>query len=253
MIAARTFQPVVKASLLLVALLVFAAVLLGAALTRRGAGHDPALLPEMAASPVTLSTGAQLYVQKYEVSVAEWNICHDSGACTLHLRVRPGQNAEMTPATGLSYVDVGEYLGWINDATGAAFRLPTAREWNEMAASVLPNEGDPIFTDPSLTWASAYLTEGLTPRALKPRGSFSTSPEGVADLDGSVWEWTQECFAGASDSVDASRCPAFYVGGEHVAAMSYLIRDPARGGCAVGSPPAHLGMRLVTEKTDGRQ
>lgn len=248
MIAAKTCQPGPKASLLLVALLVFAAVLLGAALTQRGAGKNPAFLPEMAPSPVTLSTGAQLHVQKYEVSVAEWNTCHDQGACTLRLRVRPGQTAETTPATGLSYVDVGEYLSWINDATGADFRLPTAGEWAEMAASVLPDEADPIFTDPSLTWASTYLTEGLTPRALKPRGSFSTSPEGIADLDGSVWEWTQDCFSGASGDADPARCPAFYVGGEHLAAMSYLIRDPARGGCAVGSPPAHLGMRLVADK-----
>lgn len=252
MTAARIPKPGLKASLLLVALPVLAAVLLGAALNGRGAGHDPALLPEMAPSPVTLSNGALLYVQKYEVTVAEWNTCHDRGGCSLRLRVRPGQAAGTTPATGLSHVDVGEYLRWINQATGAAFRLPTAGEWSEMAAAVLPEKADPIFTDPSLTWASAYLTEGSTPRALKPRGSFSTSPEGIADLDGSVWEWTQECYSGASGPVDPARCPAFFVGGEHVAAMSYLIRDPARGGCAVGSPPAHLGMRLVSETAIGR-
>lgn len=251
MTAAETSKPDWKVSLLLVVLLIAAVVMLGAALIQRGAGYDPALLPEMATTPVTLSTGAKLYVQKYEVSVAEWNTCHDKGGCTLRLRVRPDQDARLTPATGLSYVDVGEFLDWINAATGMTFRLPTVAEWTEMAASVLPEEADPIFTDPSLTWASTYLTEGLTPRALKPQGSFSTSPEGVADLDGSVWEWTQECFSGASGESDPARCPAFYVGGEHVAAMSYLIRDPARGGCAVGSPPAHLGMRLVTEKAIG--
>lgn len=176
MTAAMTCKPGLKVSLLLVALLIIAAVLFGTALTRRGAGYDPALLPEMAATPVTLSTGAKLYVQKYEVSVAEWNICHDQGACALHLRVRPDQDARLTPATGLSYVDVGEYLEWINNATGVTFRLPTAGEWTEMAASVLPDEADPIFTDPSLTWASTYLVEGLAPRALKPRGVFRPLP-----------------------------------------------------------------------------
>lgn len=43
----------------------------------------------------------------------------------------------------------------------------------------------------------------------------------------------------------SDRCPAFCVMGAHEAAMPSLIRDPARGGCAVGSPPAHLGMRRV--------
>jgi formylglycine-generating enzyme required for sulfatase activity len=247
MTAALTVKPGLKVTLLLVSLLLIAAVVLGIALTRRGAEYDPAQLPEMAATPVTLSTGAKIYVQKYEVSVAEWNTCHEEGACTLRLRVRSDQDARLTPATSLSYVDVGEYLDWINGVTGMTFRLPTLGEWTEMAASVLPEQADPIFTDPSLTWASTYLTEGLTPRALKPRGSFSLSPEGIADLDGSVWEWTGECFPSASDNADPARCPAFYVAGEHVAAMSYLIRDPARGGCAVGSPPAHLGMRLVSE------
>ncbi len=88
-----------------------------------------------------------------------------------------------------------------------------------MAASVLPDKPDPIFSDTSLSWASAYLTGGLAPRAIRPQGSFSVSPEGIADLDGSV-----------------------------MTAMSHLVRDPARGGCAVGTPPAHLGMRLVSDK-----
>ncbi|MGP6089938.1 formylglycine-generating enzyme family protein [Antarctobacter jejuensis] len=253
MTATSILKPAMKMSLFSVALIGLVAVSLGAALTWRGAGPDLALLPEMAARPVILSSGAQLYVQKYEVTVAEWNTCHDDGGCSLRLRVRLDQDARVTPATGLSYVDVTEYLNWINAATGETFRLPTAGEWAEMAQVVLPEKADPIFTDPSLTWASAYLTEGPAPRALKPRGSFSTTPEGVTDLDGSVWEWTQECVLGTSGDADPARCPAFYVGGEHVAAMSYLIRDPARGGCAVGSPPAHLGMRLVNEKAVGRQ
>ena len=247
MAAIRTSKPAVTLSLRSVALLVTVVAVLGAALTWRGASHDLSLAPQMASRPATLSTGQKLYVQKYEVTVAEWNTCQEQGSCTLRLRVRPDQDARTTPATGLSYIDVTEYLAWINRETGHTFRLPFAAEWAEIARSVLPEKPDPTFTDPSMTWASAYLTEELTPRALKPQGSFSTSPEGIADLDGSVWEWTQECFAGASGERDLARCPAFYVGGEHVAAMSYLIRDPARGGCAVGTPPAHLGMRLVSD------
>ena len=117
-----------------------------------------------------------------------------------------------------------------------------------MAEAVLPEAPDPLFTDPSLTWASSYLIEGRTTRALKPQGSFSTSPEGVFDLDGSVWEWTMDCYYGVANKADPNRCPAFFVGGEHIAAMSYLVRDPARGGCAVGTPPAHLGVRLVSDE-----
>ncbi len=220
-----------------------AALLVGAMLWQRG--PDRSVLPDMAENAVLLPNGHSLRVQRHEVTIAEWNACAMQGGCSLELRARPDQDPETTPATGLSYVDVQEYISWINARTGHAFRLPSVHEWNHMAAAVLPEEPDPLFTDPALSWASTYLIEGIAPRALKPQGSFSISPDGIVDLDGSVWEWTQDCYA---DSISPDRCPAFYVGGEHVAAMSYLVRDPARGGCAVGSPPAHLGMRLVTDE-----
>lgn len=224
-----------------------AAVLIGATLfIQRG----PELIdpPIMAEKPVVMPDGSNLYVQKYEVTVAEWNACYAAGECSIELRAKAGKPEETTPATGLSYQDVGEYLAWINRATGHQFRLPQLVEWEHMAADVLPEEQDPIFTSAELTWASSYLNEPRTKRTLRPQGSFSTSTEGIVDLDGSVWEWTGECYAGAADGIlSPERCPAFFVGGEHVAAMSYLIRDPARGGCAVGSPPAHLGMRLVSD------
>ncbi|WP_417268193.1 formylglycine-generating enzyme family protein [Celeribacter baekdonensis] len=210
-------------------------------------GPDLNYVPQMAEHAVDLPDGHQIFVQKYEVTVADWNMCHADGACDLALRPPPGTDAKDTPATGLNFVDVTQYLAWINPHARHIFRLPTTEEWAFMAKGVLPEEHDPIFTDPDLTWASAYLTEGLTPRRLRPRGSFSTSAEGIVDLDGSVWEWTQDCYAGDAGQVDLSRCPAFFVGGEHVAAIPYLVRDPARGGCAVGSPPAHLGLRLVTD------
>lgn len=234
----RTSLPFIATGLL-------AMVIAGVALMQRG--PDLSLLPRMAERQVVMPDGHELYVQRFEVTVAEWQTCVTQGGCSLEIRARSDQDPARTPATGLSYVDVQEYVAWINDRTGREFRLPTAAEWNTMAAEVLPEKPDPLFTDPSLTWASAYLTEGIAPRALRPQGSFSVSPEGITDLDGSVWEWTQECFAGAAEGIDPARCPAFFVGGEHVAAMSYLVRDPARGGCAVGTPPAHLGMRLVSD------
>jgi formylglycine-generating enzyme required for sulfatase activity len=224
-----------------------AVTLVGAAITFRS--PDAPLSPVMAEQPVTFPDGAELYVQKYEVSVAEWNACYAAGGCTLELRLPAGKPDALTPATGLSFVDVAEYLTWFNKASGHDFRLPSLHEWEFMAAEVLPEEPDPIFTSPELTWASAYLTEPQISRALRPQGSFSTNAQGIVDLDGNVWEWTHECYAGASaGEISPDRCPAFYVAGEHVAAMSYLIRDPAQGGCAVGSPPAHLGMRLVSDR-----
>lgn len=243
--AADTGARIWKTSLRLAILAFAAASIAWVALLQRG--PDPSFLPVMAEKAVVMPDGHSVYVQKFEVTVAEWNRCAAENACELTLHTRPDQDPATTPATGLSYVDVQEYVSWINKKSRHQFRLPTAEEWQFMAAAVLPEKPDPLYTDPSLTWASSYLIEGLAPRALKPQGSFSTSPQGIVDLDGSVWEWTMECFDGAEGGTTSDRCPAFFVGGEHLAAISFLVRDPARGGCAVGTPPAHLGMRLTSD------
>lgn len=213
----------------------------------------PEMMPEMVVSPIEVAPGQDLWVQRYEVSVAEWNACHAAGGCAQALTARPDQTEQDTPATSISYMDALEYVSWITGATGHAFRLPSVAEWTALAHEVLPETPDPIFTDPALSWASAYLLEAQVSRALRPRGSFSVTADGIADLDGSVWEWTQDCYAGAGSergsapSGTATDCPAAWVAGEHIAAMSVLERDPARGGCAVGTPPVHLGLRLVSD------
>lgn len=226
---------------------VAAVALVGAALFLRGPA--PFDGPAIAEHPVIFPDGAELYVQKYEVTVAEWNRCHAAGSCALSLHVAGNRTDTEMPATGLSYTDVSEYLNWINRASRHSYRLPTLQEWEFMAAEVLPETPDPFFTDPELSWASAYLLEPQAMRALRPKGAFATTKEGIVDLNGSVWEWTADCYAGVSEEeIDIDRCPAFFVGGEHIAAIPFLVRDPARGGCAVGAPPAHLGMRLVSDQ-----
>ena len=212
-----------------------------------GRGPDPVALPQMAEQPVTLPDGRALYVQKFELTVAEWTACHEAGACDLALRAPAGEAPEEVPATGLSYIDARQYLDWITRTSGHPFRLPSAAEWGRVARDVLPPDQVPLFEDPRLAWAAAYSVEEGAPRDLRPSGAFSTSAEGVADLDGSVWEWTAECYRGSAGGTSLRDCAAYYLGGEHVTAMFFLERDPARGGCAVGIPPAHLGMRLVSD------
>lgn len=215
---------------------------------RSGTLPNLAIVPQMAEQPVQLPDGKKLFVQKFEVSIAEWNLCHADGACSEALRPPKGSLAEEMPATGLNYIDISQYVGWISKRANHPFRLPTKQEWAFMAKNVLPEKPDPIFTDPSLRWASDYMIEARKPRRLMKRGSFSVNEQGIADLDGSVWEWTDNCYAGNGDPASKERCPAFYVAGEHMAVIPFLVRDPARGGCAVGTPPPHLGFRLVSDQ-----
>jgi formylglycine-generating enzyme required for sulfatase activity len=207
-------------------------------------GRNLDVIPQMVRARVNTEFGAPLFVQVYEVTIAEWNQCHDAGACSLSIKSRDASDGDY-PATGFSKIDTDEYLSWLNSTSGLEFRLPTESEWYAMAASVLPETPDPIFTDPELTWASAYLFAPQTDRGLRSNGAYSTTDAGISDLDGNVWEWTQDCY---DQRQKDDRCPAYVVAGEHLAVIPFLVRDPARGGCAVGLPPAHLGMRVVIEE-----
>lgn len=183
-----------------------------------------------------------LQVSPYEVTVASWRQCFNSGGCS-HLPVNPSASGQL-PVTGVNWFDVNEYLAWINSGNGGGLRLPTVAEWREIARSLAHEKPPPLFTDPRLAWAADYGQE-IT-RAGPPRrvGSFSTTSEGISDLDGNVWEWTSSCAKlGFGDL-----CPAYVAAGEHEAAISVFVRDPGSGGCATGTPPAHLGFRLVSDR-----
>lgn len=226
---------------------------LALALAAAGAIFGPALLWPGGPAPlpvdllaVRLGTDHVLYVSRTEITVKEWSLCHTEGGCTLQLRAP--DDLQDYPATGISFVDAQEFIAWINTGPGPTYRLPTKAEWYAFADEVLPETPDPIFTAPELRWASAYLVEAPgVDRALHPTGAFSTTSTGLRDLDGNVWEWTQDCYDGDSARTDPANCPAFIMGGLHESVMPYLVRDPANGGCASGLPPAHLGFRLVTE------
>ncbi len=219
-----------------------AGAILGAALLWSG---RPPLAP-IDLVPVKLGADQVLYVSRTEITVKEWSVCHAGGGCTLELRAP--DDGQDYPATGISFVDAQEYIAWVNSGIGPRYRLPTKAEWYAVADEILPETPDPIFTAPELRWASAYLVEApQVDRALHPTGAFSTTSTGLHDLDGNVWEWTQDCYDGDSTRTAAANCPAFIMGGLHEAVMPYLVRDPASGGCASGLPPAHLGFRLVAD------
>jgi hypothetical protein len=120
----------------------------GAIVSLRAPGEVSGVLSLSADAPVILPDGRALYVQRYEVSVAEWSACFEAGACSLDLRARRGMSPETQPATG------------------RAFRLRTAGAWAFMAREVLPDQPDPAFEVLALTWASAYRVEGNSPPAL---------------------------------------------------------------------------------------
>ncbi len=211
------------------------------------AGDCSAPAPPPGMARITLADGRLLDVARVEVTSADWQACHAAGACTQMPRELSAVQGGGLPVVEINWFDVEEYLTWIGDRTGRDYRLPTLAEWRQIAVSVVREDPRRLFTDPRLAWAANYGSERPMSAVLRPAGGFSTTANGIADLDGNVWEWTSTCAAEGFDGELDARCPAYFLGGEHIAAMSVFVRDPASGGCIAGTPPSNLGLRLVAE------
>jgi formylglycine-generating enzyme required for sulfatase activity len=193
---------------------------------------------------IAMPDGRIVAFARTEVTRAHWKACHDAKGCGHAPASLDDAASGQLPMAGINYFDAMDYISWINAKSGHRYRLPTRAEWL-VAASELPRPArKKLFDDPRLAWAADYgAMPRISPR-LKPAGSFGTFRNGISDLAGNVWEWTATC---AAEGFDAATCPAFIVEGLHEAKLSVFIRNPATGGCASGTPPAHVGLRLVED------
>lgn len=188
-----------------------------------------------------------MQVARHEVTIADWRRCYGDGICSHQPRPGFGAASDRFPVTGINWFDVSQFLAWANARSEVPLRLPSLVEW-ELIAHGLPRLPERNrFDDPRLAWAARYAAAEQPPSVLRMSGGFATTAEGVSDLDGNVWEWTSTCASAAFTGADAARCPAYRVAGEHPAAVSVFIRDPALGGCSSGVPPQHLGLRLMAQ------
>ena len=197
-------------------------------------------------------------IMKYQVSAAEYAACVADRACQPADTRASGD----VPVTGVSWRDAGAYAAWLSARTGDTWRLPSDEEWAFAAAERFGDDANGIEADdaanPAARWLAAYRYRA-DPRerdmAPKPRGHFGVNSNGLADLSGNVWEWTDTCFA--RNRIDAAgrlsestvNCGVRVIGGLHRGYMSNFLRDGKSGGCAAGmAPPDNLGFRLVRER-----
>ena len=198
---------------------------------------------------------SDLLVMKRQVTVAEYVSCVDEGACP---RVAAAAGAQDVPVVGVSWHDATAYAAWLSRKTGITYRLPTDEEWTFAAAEKARDDAIPLVdpSDPAQAWIARYEAESARSRpaaiAAQPGGTFGTNSNGLDDLAGNVWEWTNSCFLrvsldGKREQITNTNCGVRVVEGAHRSYMTDFIRDPRSGGCAAGIPPANLGFRLVAE------
>jgi formylglycine-generating enzyme required for sulfatase activity len=191
-----------------------------------------------------VDAGGGLQVMRHEVTIAEWRQCVSDGGCTFMPKPGRGATDDNFPVTGVGALDVEKFVAWARKASEQELRLPTLDEWYAFS-EVPPFRPKKIFTDPRLAWAATYGSESKIDPTLRKSSGFGVNNKGIADVKGNVWEWTSSCVVAVIGATH--HCPAYFAAGEHEAKVPVFVRDPSAGGCATGTPPAHLGFRLVTD------
>ena len=138
-------------------------------------------------------------VGRFEVTFAEWDACTAEGRCK---KVRdPGWGRGRQPVVNISWEDVtNEFLPWLSEKTGSAYRLLSESEWEyaARAGTTTPfSTGMTISTgDADYDGTSTYGSgkKGVFRQAPLAVGSFAPNAFGLHDMHGNVAEWVADCY-----------------------------------------------------------
>ena len=84
------------------------------------------------------------------------------------------------PATCISWTDANTYIAWLSTKSGKKYRLLTESEWEYAAQHTgVPSPDMANFESKSTTQIGRYAANSF----------------GLHDMQGNVWEWTQDCYA----------------------------------------------------------
>ena len=144
-------------------------------------------------------------IGKYEVTVREWNACVEDGGCARGAQFA-GPNLR-APIRDVSWNDAQEYLTWLGKFTGAKYRLPSEAEWE------FAERGG---TSTRYWWGDQMAPGKANCKDCGPpwqidnpveAGSFAPNPYGLYDMNGSVWEWVQDCWHNSFSQAPGDAAP----------------------------------------------
>jgi formylglycine-generating enzyme required for sulfatase activity len=147
------------------------------------------------------------WIGKYEVTFDQYDqYCDEVGI------VKPddeGWGRDIYPVINISWLDAMAYCRWLSDKIGHNFKLPTESQWEKAARGTdgrmypwgdsFPSDDKANFND-----RSANFVKHTTPIGSYPEGS---SPYGVLDMAGNVYEWCLDWHSSAKSSSSLKRNP----------------------------------------------
>ena len=202
----------------------------------------------------TIQMSATISMMAHQVSVDEYARCVTDNACS---SLTSGQTDGAVPVVMVSWNDARAYAAWLTRKLGQHYRLPTDEEWFHAAGSRAPAESPLAGAGTVARWTARYDRESQgEPADARPQpiGHFGANENGLSDIAGNIWEWTDTCYTRTALDADGmalgrgtTNCGVRVAEGPHRAYVVDFIRDARAGGCAAGIPPSNLGFRLVLE------
>ena len=144
-------------------------------------------------------------IGKYEVTVGQWRQCVRASVCPAMPSL--GNVPDNLPMRDVSWDEAQLYLKWLSTVSGKPYRLPTEAEWEYAARGGTATRywwgGQMKGGNSSCEGCGEPWNAEHPP----PVGSFTANPFGLNDMNGSVWEWVQDCwhstYKGAPDDGSA--------------------------------------------------
>ena len=130
---------------------------------------------------------------KYEITFDEWDHCVDSGGCAYRPTDR-GWGRGNRPVIHVSRLDAEEYIAWLQEVTGEAYRLPSSAEWEYAARAGTATArwwGDELGTGMAVCDGCGSRWDDVS---TVPVGSFSANPWGLHDMLSNVSEVVADCW-----------------------------------------------------------
>lgn len=132
---------------------------------------------------------SSFYIGKYEVTQAQWQAVMGNNPSYF-------KDCDQCPVENVSWDDVQEFIGKLNQKTGKKYRLPSEAEWEYAARGGKKSGGFKYSGSDNIGTVACY--DFNSNKKTKTVGTKFDNELGIFDMSGNVWEWCNDWYGSYS-------------------------------------------------------